>query len=117
MKFVAPIREKQVRFYPACAVAALMASAFPSYAADCGAMAGKTFGPATITAATSVTPPSGLLGQDPPKPQAINAPFCRVEGVLKPSADSDINFEVWLPPATTGTGNSAPSAMAVLPAR
>jgi feruloyl esterase len=29
---------------------------------------------------------------------AIKAPFCRVQGVIKLSADSDITFEVWLPP-------------------
>ena len=28
----------------------------------------------------------------------MNAPFCRVQGSIKPSSDSDIAFEVWLPP-------------------
>jgi feruloyl esterase len=97
-------RANRTRLYAACAAAVLLPSAFPAYAAECGAMAGKTFGPATITAATSVAPPSSLLGRDPPTPQAIHAPFCRVEGVIKPTADSDIGFEVWLPPAGAWNG-------------
>jgi hypothetical protein len=69
-----------------------------AFAADCGNLAGKSFGAATITGATSVAPPSSLLGTDPPVPVAINAAFCRVQGVIRPTADSDIRFEVWLPP-------------------
>ncbi|MGA3203305.1 MAG: tannase/feruloyl esterase family alpha/beta hydrolase [Bryobacteraceae bacterium] len=63
-------------------------------AADCDGLAGK-FGStsAQVVAAGTFKPPSGLGG-------AIykNAPeFCRVQGVLAPSADSHIEFEVWLP--------------------
>src|SRR5208282_432692 len=32
------------------------------------------------------------------------APFCRVQGTIKPSADSDIKFEVWLPPEASWNG-------------
>jgi hypothetical protein len=35
---------------------------------------------------------------------AIKATFCRVQGVIKPSADSDIKFEVWLPPENSWNG-------------
>ena len=35
---------------------------------------------------------------------SVNKPFCRVEGVLKPSADSDVKFEVWLPPESAWNG-------------
>jgi feruloyl esterase len=31
-------------------------------------------------------------------------PYCRVRGVARPSADSDIRFEVWLPAASAWTG-------------
>jgi feruloyl esterase len=41
---------------------------------------------------------------DPPKPTPIADPFCRVQGTIKPTADSDIKFEVWLPPAETWNG-------------
>jgi Tannase and feruloyl esterase len=86
------------------ALCALVAGAGAAAAADCSALAGKSFGPATITGATSVTPPSSLLGADPPLPTEIKAPFCRVQGVIKPSADSDIKFEVWLPPQGAWNG-------------
>jgi feruloyl esterase len=86
------------------AISALVAGAGGALASDCGDLAGKVFGPATITAATTVSPPSSLVGRDPPTPVAIKAPFCRVEGVIKPSADSDIKFEVWLPPESAWNG-------------
>ena len=73
-------------------------------AADCGSLAGRTFGDATTTAATNVTPPSSVVGKDPPTPVAVNAPFCRVQGTIRPSPDSDITFEVWLPPAAAWNG-------------
>jgi feruloyl esterase len=72
--------------------------------ADCGSLAGKSFGPAMITAATSVSPPSSLVGMDPPTPTPIKSAFCRVEGTIKPTPDSDIRFEVWLPPTEAWNG-------------
>jgi len=88
----------------AVAACALSLTAGGAAAADCGALAGKTFGGATITAATNVTPPSSLVGMDPPTPVAVNAPFCRIQGSIKPSSDSDIGFEVWLPPQGAWNG-------------
>src|SRR3954471_15109757 len=32
----------------------------------------------------------------------VDAKFCRVQGVARPSPDSDIRFEVWLPQDWTG---------------
>ena len=84
---------------------ATLASASGAIAAtSCESLAGKTFGDATISAANAVAPPFSVMALDPPAPVAVNAPFCRVQGVLKPSADSDIKFEVWLPPAATWNG-------------
>jgi hypothetical protein len=91
-------------------------------AADCSSLAGKTFGAATIIGATSVSPPSSLLGMDPPVPVAINAAFCRVQGVIRPVADSDIRFEVWLPPTDEwngkylGVGNGGFAGSLIYPA-
>src|SRR3984957_16496271 len=91
-------------------------------AADCSSLAGKTFGAATIIGATSVSPPSSLLGMDPPVPVAINAAFCRVQGVIRPVADSDIRFEVWLPPTDgwngkyLGVGNGGFAGSLIYPA-
>ncbi len=73
-------------------------------AADCGALAAKTFGDATISAATNVSPPSSVVGLDPPTPVAVNVPFCRVQGTIKPSPDSDVAFEVWLPSQSAWNG-------------
>jgi feruloyl esterase len=75
----------------------LAAAAGAATASDCGDLAGKTYGGALITAATTVAPPSRLMGLDPPAPVAIHAPFCRVEGTLKTSDRSHARFEVWLP--------------------
>ena len=40
-------------------------------------------------------------------PPRSTMPFCRVIGVATPTADSHIGFEVWLPPAASGTANSS----------
>ena len=55
-------------------------------------------GNTTVTAATLVT--SGTL-VTPNKLTLTNLPaFCRVQGLSKPSSESNIYFEVWLPSAT-----------------
>jgi len=65
----------------------------------CEKLADVTLTNATVTSATSVAagsykPPAapGLpaLGKDLPA-------FCRVAGLAKPTSDSEIHFEVWLP--------------------
>src|SRR5437016_3343330 len=64
-------------------------------AATCDSLATLTLPGTTITTAESV--PAGSF--TPPGGQPIkNLPaFCRVAGILKPTSDSDIQFEVWLP--------------------
>ena len=77
---------------------------------DCSALMGVTSEMATITAATPVA------AADTVGTTKVAMPFCRVQGVARPSADSLINFEVWLPAAagawtgrlkTDGTGGYA----------
>ena len=52
----------------------------------------------------------------------MNAPFCRVQGSIKPSSDSDIAFEVWLPPEAAwngkyeGVGNGGFAGSLIYPA-
>jgi feruloyl esterase len=65
-------------------------------AADCGSLAARSLAETTITAAETVaggsfTPPgsTNVIGNLPP--------FCRVAGVISPTSDSRIRFEVWLP--------------------
>jgi hypothetical protein len=82
--------------------AALLA---PAPVATCESLAALDLPGATITAAVSV--PAGTSAF--PGEEALPA-FCRVSGRIKPSADSDIAFEVWMPAAGwdgrfTGVGN------------
>lgn len=63
---------------------------------DCAKLTGLTFeGNTSITSATPVT--SGSLMLSPTVTVTNLPPFCRVQGLSKPSSDSSILFEVWLP--------------------
>ena len=69
----------------------------PAMAGDCEGMAKLALPATTITTARvapagSFTPPAGARLNDLPA-------FCRVAGAIKPSNDSDIEFEVWMPAA------------------
>jgi hypothetical protein len=63
----------------------------------------------TITSVEKGSPGCELPGQtgagfmDMP-PQKINAPFCRIKAVSKPTSDSHIGIEVWLPDASNWNG-------------
>jgi hypothetical protein len=78
------------------------------HAADCGALKALKAENTTISAAEPVT--SGTLSL-PDQPEFKGLPaFCRLRGVLRPSSDSSIQFEVWLPEEgwngrLLGTGN------------
>ena len=85
-------------------------------AADCAQLAGLHLPNTTITVAESVgagafKPPAGAggFGVAPGLYQKLPA-FCRVAGTIKPTSDSDIRFEVWMPEADwngkfVGVGN------------
>ena len=83
------------RIVLACLLA--FASSAPALHADsCTAIKDLKLPDTTINMAERVT--SGdleVLGID--KPLHELPPFCRVTGVLRPTADSEIRFEVWLP--------------------
>ncbi len=67
--------------------------------AECSALTGRTFDNTTsIVDSTLVT--SGALRISDTVTVSNLPAFCRVQGVSKPSADSDIRFEVWLPQPT-----------------
>jgi hypothetical protein len=76
------------------ALAALSLAA-PAAAHSCDELAKLNLPHTTIDTAESV--PAGNF--TPPGAKALsNLPaFCRVAGVIKPAADSDIRFEVWMP--------------------
>src|ERR1700761_6904984 len=65
-------------------------------AEDCGALKNLQLPETTITSAQTVTSGS-LRGNELPRPMHGLPEFCRVTGVLRPSSDSSIGFEVWLP--------------------
>lgn len=60
---------------------------------DCASLATVTTADATMSSAAVVAPPATIGGA------AVGVPFCRVQGVARPSSDSEIKFEVWLPPS------------------
>lgn len=76
----------------------LFSSASPAtllFAADCGSLKNLHLENTTITLAESVISGSVRIPGNPP----INGlpAICRVAGILQPSSDSTIRFELWLP--------------------
>ena len=76
-------------------LAFVILAAIPALAATCESLAslsrsGMTISTAETVATGSFKPPVGAAMDNLPS-------FCRVAGVLKPSSDSEILFEVWLP--------------------
>ena len=77
-------------------------------AQDCAALAKISLPGTTITRAEPV--PAGAFTPPGRKPIPDLPAFCRVAGVIKPSTDSNIQFEVWMPASGwngkfQGTGN------------
>ena len=65
-------------------------------AGECASLTSLTFeGNTTITTATAITSGTTVVSTDTTLTNL--PPFCRVQGVSKPSPDSNIMFEVWLP--------------------
>src|SRR5438105_2505741 len=70
-----------------------------AHAVDCSSLISVTSDSSTMTAADSIIPPATIGGA------AVAVPFCRVQGTARPTSDSEIKFEVWLPPtASAWTG-------------
>jgi len=62
---------------------------------SCEALSSLSLPNATITSAESV--PAGNFSTAPGRRETVVPAFCRVTATLKPTADSDIRMEVWLP--------------------
>jgi hypothetical protein len=72
-----------------------MAAAGSAWAADCAGLKSLKLEGTEIVAAETVT--SGML-EIPEAASLHDLPsFCRVQGIMRPSSDSKIRFEVWLP--------------------
>lgn len=82
-------------FLPLLAFTALCSK--PLFATDCTSLKSLKLEETTITNAESVAAgaPVSVSGSRPPI-TGLQA-FCRVTGVLRPTSDSAIRFEVWLP--------------------
>lgn len=83
-----------------------------SASGSCDGLLSLTLPDTTITAAKPVSAgPFEAPGASPTAPPVQVPAFCRVTATIRPSADSHINIEVWLPPASEwngqflGTGN------------
>ena len=88
-----------------CCSLALLASPAIAYAATCASLSSLTLPQTTITRAEEV--PAGSF-QPPYGDRLASLPaFCRVTGVLAPTSDSHILFEVWLPEPQAADGKSA----------
>jgi Tannase and feruloyl esterase len=85
----------------AAAVAVLLAApplgAGQTQAATCESLANTTVGDATVTAAEEESPSFSIKDTFPSSPVSPAAPFCRAQGSIKPTYDSAIRFELWLP--------------------
>lgn len=79
----------------AAAVAAFCAATADARAADCNGLASFPLSGAAVTSAVEV-PAGGLTVATGLTLPGLPA-FCRVVGVIRPTSDSDIRFEVWLP--------------------
>ncbi len=94
---------------PAGAIAAVLfatwwISSEHAHAETCESLSGRSLGSATITAATAVTPPFVIKDEILDQQVTVSVPFCRAQGTIKPSPDSDIRFEVWLPQDSARNG-------------
>src|ERR1700693_2867326 len=69
--------------------------AFPGLAATCESLSTAALADTTVAVAQSVS--AGVFSPSYGNPIDKLPAFCRVAGVIKPTADSYIRFEVWLP--------------------
>jgi Tannase and feruloyl esterase len=74
--------------------AAATVCAFAARAEDCGKLAAMRLPHVTVTGAAEV--PAGA--------EATKVAYCRVQATSKPTADSDIRFELWIPLGSAWNG-------------
>ena len=76
----------------------VLLAALPSAAASCESLADLKLPDTTITLAQTVAAGGFSLPEGPAPPLFRNLPaFCRVVAEVKPTKDSDIRMEVWMP--------------------
>ena len=87
-----PDRRARVPIHHIGVALGLMLAGTAHAAWDCPSLVAVTTADATVTSASMTNPPATIGGA------AVAVPFCRVQAVARPSSDSEIKFEVWLPP-------------------
>ena len=93
-----------------CGIVCLLGAACTGlHGADCGAMKSLALENTTIMVAEAVTSGTLSVTEQAPLVQGL-PPFCRVMGIMRPTSDSQIRFEVWMPDKDwngrfLGTGN------------
>src|SRR4051812_8772987 len=106
------MRLRYTAFASVMGFSALAALRFSSAgAAECEQLKQLKLAHVEITAAQSVAagafaPPAGAGAGGPGAPPGAYSrlpAFCRIAGTIRPTADSDIRFEVWMP-ASNGAG-------------
>jgi len=79
-----------------------------SDAKACAALAGDGKLPWSVNSAGFVQPPFtayvAVGPRDKWKRVTVSVPFCRIVGTVKPTPESDIRFELWLPPRADWNG-------------
>ncbi len=82
---------------PRCAVlvCVLGVGSYAAFAADCGSLKNLNLENTEIVTAEAVT--SGALAIRGEAPMSGLPAMCRVAGILRPTSDSEIRFEVWMP--------------------
>ncbi len=90
--------------------ATVVLGAAPAFAASCESLTSLSLPETTITlaqpvAAGTFTVPGAAGGKGKQGPSYRDLPaFCRVTATVKPTSDSDIRIEVWMPDASGWNG-------------
>ena len=88
------------RFFPILLVSfSVWAQGNQSFEPDQKACVALARADGSVDSVEFVRPPFNTFARGTAGPQiTVNVPFCRVVGTIKPTSDSDIQFELWLPP-------------------
>ena len=92
------LRRIRLIYYSSMLLAVIVLSSSPAVAQTCEKLAELKLANTTITAAQPVAPGTFTTPGSTAAYKDLSS-FCRVTGVIKPTADSDIKFEVWMPAA------------------
>jgi feruloyl esterase len=96
------VRRMLIAFIGAAIASGVGITALAAAGASCGSLAALTIPAVTVRSATAI---AGGPFTPPGAQSAMTLPaFCRVEATARPTSDSDIKFEVWIPSADTWNG-------------